>query len=285
MRRRELGARLRTLRTAAGLTVEEVAGQLLCSPSKVSRIETGSRGATPRDVRDLCDLYGVTDPVQRDLMMELSREGKQQGWWQTYDLPYAKYVGLEAEALSIRGFQSSVVPGLLQTREYARAMHEGSAPRLSDDVIELRVEARLIRQQLLEKEPVPRFWEVLDEAALHRLVGGADVMRKQLDRLIEACQLPAVTVQVVPFAVGAHPALESNFKILELRPPAPGVVYVEGLTGSSYLERPEDMHHFEQVFSQLTEMALDPPDTIHYISEIRDSLGLRPTRDLWLDEG
>jgi transcriptional regulator with XRE-family HTH domain len=274
MRRRELGARLRTLRTAAGLTVEEVAGQLLCSPSKVSRIETGSRGATARDVRDLCDLYGVTDPVQRDLMMELSREGKQQGWWQTYDLPYAKYVGLEAEALSIRGFQLSVVPGLLQTTEYARAMHEGSAPRLSDDVIELRVEARLRRQQLLQKEPVPRFWGVLDEAALHRLVGGPDVMRKQLDRLIEACQLPAVTVQVVPFKVGVHSALESNFTILELRPPAPDVVYVEGLTGSSYLERAEDIDHFEQVFSQLAEIALDPVDTIHFISEIRDSLRL-----------
>jgi transcriptional regulator with XRE-family HTH domain len=265
---------LRTLRTGAGLTVEQVASQLLCSASKVSRIETGSRRATLRDIRDLCEIYGVTDPSQRDLMMKLGREGGRQGWWQPYDLPYARYVGLEAEAVSIRGYQSSVVPGLLQTAEYARALHEGSVPRLTAEVIEQRVETRLIRQQLLTQESAPRFWEVIDEAALHRLVGGPLVFRKQLDRLIDACKSPPVTVQVIPFAMGAHPGLENNFKILELPGPTRGIVYTEGLARSFYLERTEDLDHFRKVFEELTIVALSPADTIELIRTIRDSLAL-----------
>lgn len=280
VRRRELGAFLRALRTEQGLTLEQVAMHLLCTPSKVSRMETGRRGITSRDVRDLCDLYGITDRLERDRLMTLAEEGRQQAWWATYDLNYDRYVGLEAAALSIRGYQSSVVPALLQTRAYAHALLEGSAQRPTPDVIEQRVDARLIRQRLLRERPAPRFWEVLDEAALHRLVGGPTVMREQLDRLIEACKLTAVTVQVVPFAVGAHSGLESNFKIVDLAPPAPAVVYVEGLTGPQYLERLEDIEAFERVFEQLKKVALKPAHTIELITKIRNSLRLRPKRDV-----
>jgi transcriptional regulator with XRE-family HTH domain len=272
VRRRELGALLRALRMKKGLTVEQVAANLLCSPSKVSRMETGHVPATLRDIRDLCDLYGVTDESRREHMMQLALEGKQQGWWQAYDLPYSKYVGLEAEAVSIHGYQSSVVPGLLQTTDYARALHEAAAPRLSPDIIEQRVEVRLIRQQLFTRERPPSFKEVIDEAALHRVVGGAGVMRRQLERLIEACDLPNVTIQIVPFSAGAHPALESNFKILELLPPSPDVVYLEGLFGSFYLERAEELDSFRLVFDRLQVMALSPEKSIELIATVRDSM-------------
>jgi transcriptional regulator with XRE-family HTH domain len=136
VRRRELGALLRALRNQQGLTVEQAAEQLLCSPSKVSRMETGHGAATPRDIRDLCNLYDVTDPAERDRLMTLARESKLPGWWQSYDLNYATYVGLEAEAVAISDFQSSVVPGLLQTADYARAGHEATMPRLGNERIE-----------------------------------------------------------------------------------------------------------------------------------------------------
>ncbi|HZR52957.1 MAG TPA: helix-turn-helix transcriptional regulator [Streptosporangiaceae bacterium] len=280
VRRRELGALLRSFRIEQGLTVEQVAGRLLCSSSKVSRMETGRRGVTARDMRDLCDLYGITDQAERDRLMTIAEEGRQQAWWATYDLNYDRYVGLEQAALSIRGYQSSVVPALLQTADYARASLVGFERQPAPDVIEQRVEARLRRQDLLKRKPVPQFWEVLDEAALHRLVGGPQVMRAQLDRLIEACKLSEVTVQVIPFAVGAHPGLETNFKIVKLPPPAPGVVFVEGLNGASYMERPEEIENFERVFTRLRSVALSAADTIELIATVRDSLGLWPTHDL-----
>jgi transcriptional regulator with XRE-family HTH domain len=269
VRRRELGALLRALRNEKGLTVEQVAEHLLCSQSKVSRMETGHGVATARDIRDLCDLYGVTDERERDRMTALAREGKRRGWWQSYDLDYGTYVGLEAEAVAISDFQSSVVPGLLQTADYARAGHEAYIPRLNPDQIDLNIEAKLKRQALLAQPDPPAFAAVLDEAVLHRVVGGPPVMRAQLDRLIEAAHLPNVTVQVIPFAHGYHPGLESNFNILDLPAPAPSVVFVEGLVGSMYLERPEDLKRYREVFKRLQTVALSPKDTINAIAEIK----------------
>ena len=176
VRRRELGALLRKLRLEKGFTVEQAADRLLFSMSKLSRMETGHGIATPRDVRDLCDLYDVTDEAERDRMMQLAVEGKQQAWWQSYDLGYATYVGLEAEAVAISAFQSSVVHGLLQTADYARAGHEGAMPRLDPDQIEMQIEAKLTRQRILTRDNPPRFAVVLDEAALHRVAGGRRVM-------------------------------------------------------------------------------------------------------------
>lgn len=269
VRRRELGALLRKLRTEKGLTVEQAADQLLFSMSKLSRMETGHGIATPRDIRDLCGLYGVTDEAERDRMLRLAREGKQAGWWQGYDLPYSTYVGLEAEAITISDFQSSVIPGLLQTADYARAGHEGAMPRLSAQEIERRIEAKLTRQGILRQADPPSFRAVLDEAVLHRLVGGPLVMGLQLERLIEAADLPNVTIQVIPFALGAHPGVESNFNILEMPPPTPGVIFVEGLVGSIYLERPEELKRYQQIFERLQNIALSPKDTIKLIAKVR----------------
>lgn len=269
VRRRELGALLRALRLKKGLTVEQAADRLMISMSKLSRMETGQGAATARDVRDLCILYGVTDDAERDRMMKLAAEGRQRAWWQSYDLGYETYVGLEAEALAISAFQSSVVHGLLQTADYARAGHEGAMPRLDPGQIELQIEAKLTRQRILTKDNPPLLAVILDEAALHRMVGGPQVMEAQLAKILDVSSLPNVRVQVLPYAVGAHPAVESNFTIVGLPDPTPGVVFVEGLIGSTYLERDDDLTRYQAIFRKLESTALGPKGSLDLISRFR----------------
>ena len=238
IRRRELGALLRSLRLERGLTVEQVAVRLLCSPSKVSRMETGHRGATARDVRDLCDLYGVNSPDERARMTKLAAEGKQQGWWQSYELDYfATFVGLEEAATAIKMYQSTTIQGLLQTPDYVRAMSGVLVPPLPLSVI-------------------------LDEAVLHRAVGGPVAMAAQLDRLIEAAATRDVTIQVIPYSAGAHAAMDSTFTIMEFAELVPTVVYVEGLMGWLFIERRHDVVRYLSVFDYLREIALNPQDSI-----------------------
>jgi len=277
VRRRELGALLRKLRKDRDLTVDQVTTYLECSASKISRIETGQRGATPRDVRDLCDLYGVTDQAERERLVGLAREGKQQGWWQPYDLPYSTYVGLEAEALSIKDYDSAVVPGLLQTPDYARARHEGAFPRLRPEIIEQRIEATLKRQLLLTRDQPPHLWSILDEAVLHRVMGSPEIMRQQLQRIGQAMEMPNVVVQIVPYTIGAHPALDSVFTILELPGVVSTVVYVEGLLGQVYLEREQDAERYSRVFERLNTIALSVKDSRNYIARISRNYGLITT--------
>lgn len=274
VRRRELGRMLRTLRNERDLTVEQVAAELLCSPSKVSRMETGQRGATQRDIRDLCDLYGVTDPAQRDHLMTLVREGKQQGWWQSFNVPlqYPDYVGFEQEATALRVFHSSVVPGLLQNPDYTRALHENGVPRLDDFAIEERIEERKTRHQILTRDNPPHAEIIVDEAVLHRPIGGPVVMREQLTRLIEEGERPNLDVHVIPYDVGAHPALESNFTILEFSGDVPTVIYVEGLVGPIYVERQMDLDRYMLVLDKLRSMALSPQDSAKLVARIRDAL-------------
>jgi len=268
LQRRELGALLRALRNAKSLTVEQVADHLLCSPSKVSRMETG-QGATPRDIRDLCDLYGVADTAERDRLTTLAREGKRPARWQRYDLAYARYAELEEEAVAISAFQSSVVNGLLHTKDYARASHEGAMPRLDPHQIDLQIEAKLTRQRILTRSDPPRLDVVLDEAALHRMVGGRQVMAGQLTKILETAALPNVVVQVLPYEAGFHPAVESNFTILALPNPAPDVVFVEGLIGSNYLDRPDDLKKYREIFDRLRSIALNPKDTGDLIANLQ----------------
>ena len=270
LRRLELGALLRALRNAKGLTVEQVAERLLCSPSKVSRMETG-QGATARDIRDLCELYGVADAAERDRLMTMAKEGKRPARWQRYDLAYARYAELEEDALVICAFQSSAVHGLLHTANYARANHESSMPRLNPEQIDRQIEAKLARQSILTRADPPSFAVVLDEAALHRMVGGRRVMAAQLAKILDISALPNVTVQILPFALGAHPALESNFTILQLPDPTPGVVFAEGMIGSTYLDRPEDLKRYHDVFDELQSIALSPKDTSDLIAKLRRS--------------
>jgi transcriptional regulator with XRE-family HTH domain len=270
LRRRELGALLRARRQELGLTVEQVAERLEFSPSKVSRLETGQRGATARDVRDFCDLYGVTDTEERNRLVNLAREGKQQGWWQSYDLDFSTYVGLEAAAVSTKYFLSVVIPGLFQTADYARAMLEAWSPEVSPERIDELVKVRLMRQELLRREqPKPlAISAIVDEAALHRVVGGASIMRSQLQRLTELAQLPHVTIRIIPYKVGAHIAMESTFRILEFEDPVHDVVFVEGLVGRIYLERAQDVARYRDVFERLAEIALSPQESIERIAQI-----------------
>jgi transcriptional regulator with XRE-family HTH domain len=269
VRRRELGALLRALRNEKGLTVEQVADRLLCSPSKVSRMETGHGVATRRDIRDLCDLYDVPEAAEREHLMSLAQQGKQVGWWQGYDLDYfATYVGLEAEAAGIKYYQSSIVPGLLQTPDYARAMHAVSIPKIAPERIEQLIEVRLKRQRRLVQDPLIRLDVVLDEAVLHRLVGGGSVMRAQVDRLIEASSQTNVTMQVIPYIAGAHPAMDSTFNILNFTGSMSSVVYVEGLVGWIYVERPQDIDRYQQVFEHLRNVALSPQESIELLKRI-----------------
>ena len=240
-------------------------------------METGQGLATPRDIRDLCDIYDVTDAAERDRMMTLARESKRRAWWQSYDLAYKNYVGLEAEAVAISAFQSSVVHGLLHTADYARANHESSIPRFEPKQIDLQIEAKLTRQRILTQASPPSFAVVLDEAALHRMVGGPQVMAAQLTKILDVSALPNVMVQILPFELGAHPALESNFTILQLPDPTPGVVYVEGMIGSIQLQRAEDLGRYHHIFGELQSMALDSKDTADLIAKLlrtyKDSLG------------
>jgi transcriptional regulator with XRE-family HTH domain len=252
------------------MTVEQVAERLLCSPSKVSRMETGQRGATLRDVRDLCELYGVTDQAQVDHLMDLVKEGKQQGWWQSHELDYfATYVDLEQAATTLSYFQSTIIPGLLQTVEYARAMYAAGLPEeITPERADELIDVRLRRQQVLSREPPLQLRAVFDEAVLRRVVGGPAVMGAQLRHLKEAANMPNVTLQVIPYGSGAHPAMDNMFTILEFAAAAPAVVYVEGLMGWLYIEREHEVTRYMQVFEHLRKLALDPQETIELLSDV-----------------
>lgn len=264
-----MGFLLRQLRSQRKLSLEKVTERAMFSVTKLSRLETGRVGASPRDIRDLCIVYGITDPDERERLMALAREGKQRAWWQRFDLPYAPYVGLEAEAVSISLYDTDLVPGLLQVEPYARAIFESSDPPLEPSAIEQRIEARIRRQTLLGQDEGPHLHCIIDEGALQRRIGGATVMRSQLTRINEVANLPTVTVQVVPLEVGAHVGLGSNFAILGFsKPEVNDVVYVEGAVGNIYLESAADLEKYRGLFSKLKSIALDPEGSVALVTRI-----------------
>ena len=266
MRRRELGASLKALRTQRGFTAEQVAERLVVSPSKVSRLETGQRGASARDINDLCDLYEVNDE-QRERLLELAVKGKQRPWWQQLRLPYSTYIGLEADAVSISDFGLGFMPGLLQTADYARAIVLAAVHGWEPDVVEQRLRGRMARQRRLHAEDAPHFEAVIDESVLHRVVGGHAVMRAQLERLLELAELPNVTLQVIPYDAGALPAGNNKFIILRFAPPdVTDMVYVEGLTGDLYIDTPGEVETYSNAFRALTELAASADETREIIA-------------------
>jgi transcriptional regulator with XRE-family HTH domain len=253
---------LKALRGERDWTAEQVADLLGFSPSKVSRLETGQRGASARDIAKLCDLYQV-DQAKRQRMADLAREGKQRAWWQPLNLPYSTYIGLEAEAASIRDFGLGIIPGLLQAPGYAYEVVRAAEPGLGADAVEQRVQGRMTRQQqLLFGQDAPRFEAVVDESVLHRVVGGPAVMKAQLERLLELSELPSVTVRVIPYKAGALPAGNNKFIILSFEIPAVSdVVYIEGLTGDLFLEEPADVEAYKTTYRTLVSLAADPETT------------------------
>ncbi|MFG2109604.1 helix-turn-helix domain-containing protein [Micromonospora chersina] len=272
-----LGAQLRRLREGAGVSRESAGWEIRSSESKISRMELGRVGFKERDVADLLTLYGVTAPDERAALLTLARDANSPGWWHRYGdvLPgwFQSYLGLEAAAALIRTYEVQFVPGLLQTPAYARAVillgHRGAPPA----EVERRVSLRMERQKLLRRSDPPQLWAVLDEAALRRPVGGPEVMRGQLDALIEASAAPHVRLQIVPFDAGGHAAAGGAFSILRFGDEdLPDIVYIEQLTSAVYLDRRDDLDHYAGAMDRLCGEAAPPERTPELLARIRDEL-------------
>ncbi|MBT2471395.1 helix-turn-helix domain-containing protein [Streptomyces sp. ISL-66] len=268
--RRRLGSELCRLRQISGMTTQQVAAHLLISQPKISLMENGRRLIKPRDVRDLCRLYGVQDARLVDDLMQLARESGQQGWWNAYgDIPYGAYIGLEAEAATIRTYEPLVIPGLLQTSAYARAVIAGTMPHATADQAATRLQVRLRRQERLRAPDNPlQLWAVLDESALRRVVASAKVMREQLEHLSDLGDQPHITVQVLPHEVGAHPGVSGQFSLLEFADATDvSVVYLERFTSDLYLEKRSDVRLYSDMYAHLQAQALSPDNTRYFLTE------------------
>ncbi len=271
VRRRRLGAELRRLRQASGLKGSEAAKRLMVSQSKISHMENGNRAINPRDVRDLCALYGVTDQQVIDSLMQMARESGQQGWWHAYgDVPQRVYIGLESDAASLHIYEPMVVPALLQTPAYAHAVIARSAPQLTAVQTAARFRVLLRRQhRIFDPARRLRLWVVLDESVLGRVVGGPDVMREQLEHLNALGAEPHITVQLLPYTVGAHPGLSGQFSILRFADgPGGGVVCLERFTSDLFLEKPSDVQHYGVLYDHLQAEALDPDSSRDLINDV-----------------
>jgi transcriptional regulator with XRE-family HTH domain len=270
-----LGGHLRRLREQAGMTTERAAASIRGSHSKISRIEHGRVGFKERDIADLLTLYGVTDGPEREALLKLASESNTPGWWQAYGdiLPHwvEPYFGLEAAASFIREFELQFVPGILQIEEYAKAVIRlGNLP--SEDEVVRRARARISRQAILSRDDPPKVWAVLDEGSLRRCIGGPEVMKAQLRHLIDMCELPNVTLQILPFSAGAHRAMGGPFTILRYaEPDLRDVVYIEQLTSALYLDKPTEVDAYLQVIEEVCLQANPAAKTPGFLKAVLDS--------------
>lgn len=277
VRRRQLGAALRRLREGAGLSLDDAANVLECGRSKISRIETGHRGIRPKELRELLTEYGI-DQERQAALLEVARHSALRGWWNSYgnvlSETYRDYISLEASASAIWTYEAQYIPGLLQTEAYARAVAASSLVKETPDEQATFVKVRLERQQVITSTTPLDLWAVVSEAALRQMVGGAKVMREQLAHLVElANRLPNITIQVLPFAVGAHAGTSGPFVILKFpESPELGVVYLEGQTGGIYLETTNDCERYALVFDHLRASALPTETSVHLIESMAKDL-------------
>jgi transcriptional regulator with XRE-family HTH domain len=272
VRRRRLALELRRLREAERLTCEEVAERLECSASKISRVETGRVSVSPRDVRDMLEIYGIPED-QRESLVQLARDSRQKGWWHAYSdtiqPQFATYLGLESAASEIRIYEVSLIPAMLQTEEYARTVIGAGMVNSAYEDVERRVELLMVRQPALTRADPPKLWAVLDEAALRRRVGGAGLMRLQLEYLLELASLPSVALQVIPFGGGAHPAMGRPFVILVFPERVdPDVVYLEDLTSALWVEDVDEVDRYNVFFNHLRATALSFDDSSALITSV-----------------
>jgi transcriptional regulator with XRE-family HTH domain len=277
VRRRQLMTELKRLRESAGLTQEDVAGQLDWHPTKIMRIETGRTAPHPNDVRVMLGLYGVADSGVLAGLLKLAKDARQRGWWYSYkDVLLSRFelfLGLESEADSIRDFELSMIPGLLQTDDYARELIRGLMAFDAAE-IERRVELRMARQQILDREDAPHLWAILDEAAVHRVVGGKAIMKAQLLHLANSAEHGRTTIQVLPFSAGPHPGQTGPFIILGFAEPTePEVVYMETVGGNLYVDKSEEVRLFSTVFDQLRAVALSPSQSAAMLQALAGELG------------
>jgi len=278
IRRRRLGIELRELRTRAGLTLDEVAARFDWSVSKASRMELGRVPVTRRDLGDLLTLYGVADETQRETLLAIARSGRERDWHHRFDdvLPrqFSVYLGFEKDAVRISTYEALLIPGLLQTPDYARALIRAGRPQDTDDDIERRIQARIQRQEILTRENPPELWAILDEAAIRRQVGGADVMRAQLKKLAEVSRRPNITLQVVPFRTGAYMSEESGFILLGFAEREdPDVACSDLLTRSLYMEDRGEVGRYRVALEHLRANAASPADSQQLIAAASREMG------------
>lgn len=268
-----LGSHLRRLREGSSVTREAAAHLIRGSESKISRMELGRVSFKERDVADLLTLYGVTAEEARHAVLTLVGQANEPGWWHRFNdlLPawFQSYVGLEEAAVRIRTYEVQFVPGLLQTKEYARAVVTAGVACVTPEEISRRVDLRLARQQVLDRTDGPVLWAVIDEAALRRPIGGVGVMRAQLEHLIELTGQARVTIQVMPFSYGGHAAEGGAFSILRFPDPElPDVVYVEQLAGALYLDKRDEVDRYSQVMERLCAVSTQPEETVELLRSI-----------------
>jgi hypothetical protein len=268
-----LGAHLRRMREARGITREAAGWEIRSSESKISRMELGRVGFKERDIADLLTLYGVADDEERSRLLALARDANTPGWWHRYgDVLsnwFQPFLGLEAAASLIRCYEVQFVPGLLQTREYARAVVTLDHWRAGSEEIERRVNLRVARQQVLDRPDPPQFWTVVDEAALRRPVGGPEVMRTQIEALIDATGHPNIRIQVIPFHAGGHAGAGGSFTLLRFpEQDLPDVVYLEQLTSALYLDKRDDVDHYAAAMERLCVEAEQPHRTADLLRDI-----------------
>ncbi len=258
--RRELALLFRTLREQRRIGLAELAECLGVSEVQASRVDRGVRGLGPKDVAVLARWYGLPE-VEWDRLLELAAESRRRAWWQKADIQdeaYQTLIGMEQAARFVGEYASALVPGLLQTREYARASAIGSGLNLTDEQIDTAVTVRMRRQEILQRDRPPRLWVVIDEAALARVTGGSSVMRNQLNHLSAAAEQPNVTVQVIGFEYGAHPGGNSHFIVVDTGHGLPDLVYVEGLRGRAEFTSETETQRYREAWEYLTAIALSP---------------------------
>jgi len=281
VRRIQLGARLRALRLAKGLSREQAGFPIRASESKISRMELGRVGFKERDVADLLTLYEVADEAERERLLALTREANAPSWWHTYgdvlDTWFQNYLDLEQAAEMIRTYEIQFVPGLLQTDAYARAVIKLGLDNAGPAQVDRRATLRMDRKRLLDRPDAPRLWAVLDEAVLRRPIGGFDVLREQIDSLIEICAKPLVRLQVMPFSSGGHAAAGGAFSILRFpHEDLPDIVYIEHLTSALYLDKRDDVDRYTEAISHLFIEAEPPGRTPEILRQIRNELPAGP---------
>jgi transcriptional regulator with XRE-family HTH domain len=269
-----LGRQLQTLREKAGMSYEQAAEAIYASAWTLRRMEKAEVGLKLNYVKSLLMAYGITDVREIDIFLDLAREANKPGWWHSYTdvLPawFRVFPGLEQAASLIRGYEPHCIPGLLQTEDYARALSLAGYPNAAQDETDRRVELRITRQQILTRPDPPKLWVVIDEAALRRPVGGPEVMRPQLGRLIDATDQPNITLQVLPLAVGAHPVMYGMFHLLRFpTPELPDVVYGENLTSAFYLDKPTDVAAYTEALDRLCAQASPADKSAGILRQIR----------------
>ncbi|GAA4549987.1 helix-turn-helix domain-containing protein [Amycolatopsis samaneae] len=272
VRLRRMAAELRRLRASADMSREEVSDQTGINSVTLYRIETAKAKPQKRTLMALLNLYEV-DPAQREYLLALLKDASVQGWLRPYhsDLPeeYTAYISFESEAQGVRNYESLFLPGLLQTEDYARAVIRGVLPTATEEQVEDRVRARLERQPLLTKAAPLKFWAVVDEAALRRVVGGPAVMGRQLQHLAEVVAAPNVTLQVIPFEAGAHPGMPGQFILMDFADPMDtDLIYIDSMAGDLFLESEADISRYRAIFDHLVAVAKSPNDSAALVAEL-----------------